>query len=113
MFEHKSQCLLPLWPFIKRMALFFVIAGSLVATALLIGVAGYHWIAGYTYMDAFFNASMILTTMGPVGEVKTDAAKVFVAFYALFSGLVFLTVMSVVLAPVVHRFLHTFHVEKE
>ena len=113
MFEHKSQLVLPLWPFIKRMALFIAIAGSLVAAALLIGVAGYHWIAGYTYMDAFFNAAMILTTMGPVGELKTDGAKVFVAMYALFSGLVFLTVMSVILAPVVHRILHTFHVDKE
>jgi len=111
MFEHKSQSVLPIWPFIRRMVLFVVMAGSLVAVALLMGVAGYHWIAGYSYMDALLNAAMILTTMGQVNELKTDAAKVFASAYALFSGIIFFAVISVIMAPVVHRFLHKFHVD--
>jgi len=92
--------------------LFVVLAGSLVLVALLIGVAGYHWIAGYSYIDSLLNAAMVLTSMGQVNELNTDAAKLFASAYALFSSLIFLAVMSVIMAPVIHRFLHKFHVDK-
>lgn len=95
------------------MILFVLIASALVAVALLIGVAGYHWFAGYTLIDSLLNASMILTGMGQVNELKTAGAKLFASCYALFSGLVFITSIGVVLAPVMHRILHKFHMDEK
>ena len=90
-------------------SLWFALA--LLSFALLIGVAGYHYIARLSWIDALLNASMILTGMGPVAALTSDAAKLFASAYALFSGVVFLTVSGIALAPVVHRVLHKFHVE--
>ncbi len=112
-FEHRSQKLLPLPQFVRRMAVFVGFSAVLVAAALFIGVAGYHWIAGFGWVDSILNASMILGGMGPVGELHTNAAKLFASAYALFSGLVFIAAMGVVLAPVFHRIIHKFHVESE
>ena len=84
---------------------------TLLALALALGTAGYHYIADLGWIDAVLNASMILTGMGPVAVLVTDAAKLFAAAYALFSGVVFLTVTGIALAPVVHRVLHKFHAE--
>ena len=76
------------------------------------GVLGFHFVADSTWMDALHNASMILGGMGPVVEMKTDAAKLFSSAYALFCGLVFITVVAVTLAPVLHRVLHKFHMDE-
>jgi hypothetical protein len=111
MLEHKYEDLLPLRHFLMRLAGFLAAAGIFVVLALLAGVAGYHWIAGLRWIDAVLNASMILTGMGPVDDLHTTGAKVFASGYALFSGLVFITVTGVVLAPIVHRVLHVFHLE--
>ncbi len=81
------------------------------AGSLALGVLGYHLIAGLSWLDALLNASMILTGMGPVNEIATAAGKLFASFYALFSGVAFLTIVAVLLAPAVHRFLHRFHLE--
>ncbi|PYS93436.1 MAG: hypothetical protein DMF50_13525 [Acidobacteria bacterium] len=54
---------------------------------------------------------MILTGMGPVDPMITTSAKLFASFYALFSGVAFITTMGILLAPLVHRFLHRFHLE--
>jgi hypothetical protein len=112
MFEKKSDKLLP-WPrFFRRMALSALLASGIVAAALAIGILGYHSIAGLRWIDALLNASMILTGMGPVDPMTTTAAKLFASAYALFSGVVFLSAMAVVLAPVFHRILHKFHLDK-
>jgi hypothetical protein len=66
---------------------------------------------GQDWVDALLNASMILGGMGPVGELHTVAGKLFAAFYALYSGMVFLIVAGVLFVPVFHRFLHRFHLE--
>lgn len=113
MFESKKQKLLP-WPlFVGRMVRSLFFAGIVVLIALAVGVLGYHFVAGFPWVDAFLDASMILTGMGPVGALSTTGAKLFAAAYALFSGLVFLTVMGVTLAPLLHRLLHKFHLEEE
>ena len=78
-----------------------------------LGIAGYHFIAGYNFVDSLLEASMILGGMGPVKELPTDAAKIFASAYALFSGLIFIAVMGLVLSPVVHRVLHKFHVDEK
>jgi hypothetical protein len=77
--------------------------------ALLIGVAGYHIIEGFSWIDSLLNASMILGGMGPVGELHTNLGKFFASMYALFSGIFFLVTVGMVLAPIIHRFLHSLH----
>lgn len=83
----------------------------ILATAVGIGTVGYHEAGHLAWLDAFLNASMILSGMGPVDRMETETAKLFSALYALFSGLVFVGIMGIVLAPWVHRLLHRFHLE--
>jgi hypothetical protein len=83
----------------------------LILFALGLGIAGYHWWAGYRWIDALFNAAMILGGMGQVNPLTNNAAKIFASFYALFSGLVFIAVMGIVFSPIVHRMLHKFHID--
>ena len=83
----------------------------LIFVALFIGVAGYHWTAGLSWIDALLNASMILGGMGPVNLLTTTGGKVFASAYALFSGLMFIAVMGVVFSPLLHRMLHKFHMD--
>ena len=86
-----------------RFAVIFV-GGSLFA-----GICGYHFTENLSWLDSFLNAAMILGGMGPVEVVQTPGGKVFAGFYALYSGLVFLVAVGIILAPMVHRMLHTFH----
>lgn len=113
MYEKKGEKLLP-WPrFFRRMALSAMVAAGIVSAALGVGIAGYHSIAGLGWIDAILNASMILTGMGPVDPMTTTAAKLFASGYALFSGVVFLSAVGVVLAPIFHRVLHKFHLDED
>jgi len=111
MYEHRSSPLLPPQKFYRRLAASFAIGIILVAAVLAIGMAGYHGFEGMNWVDAFENAAMILSGMGPAADLKTDGGKVFAGCYALFSGLMFITVAGVLAAPIVHRALHKFHVE--
>lgn len=110
-YENNKQKLAPLRAFASRIAKHVVLACCVSAVALLIGIAGYHWVAGLDWVDSLLEASMILGGMGPVNQIKTTGAKVFASMYALFSGLMFIGVMGIVLGPVVHRLMHKFHVE--
>ena len=112
MFERKHERLAPLSVFVRRVAASLAIAGCLTAVALSIGVAGYHWLARFAWIDALLNASMILGGMGPVNQLTTSGAKVFASVYALFSGLVFIAALALVIAPIVHRILHQFHIDE-
>jgi hypothetical protein len=85
------------------------IVAALIAGALAIGAVGYHVFDGLPWLDAVLNAAMILTGMGPINAISTDAAKVFATVYALFSGVFFLTMVALLLAPALHHFLHRFH----
>ena len=111
MFEHRSSPLLPRQAFYRRVAVCFLLSQVLVAVALGIGMAGYHFTQNLGWVDAFENAAMILSGMGPVATLQTEAGKIFAGCYALFSGLMFITVTGIVLAPVAHRALHKFHLE--
>jgi hypothetical protein len=113
MYEHRTHRLVE-WPVFLRRAGRHVIWGLLaVIPAAAIGTLGYHAIGKLGWIDAFLNASMILGGMGPVDRMETDAAKLFSAFYALFSGLVFIAVMGVVIAPWLHRMIHVLHAEED
>ena len=111
MFEHYKQPLLPRRTFLGRLVRHFILALGIVALSLSIGVVGYHTLGGLSWIDSLLNASMILGGMGPVNALTDDAAKLFASFYALFAGIIFLVAASVLLAPVVHRFLHRFHLD--
>lgn len=83
-----------------------------IAFALSIGMVGYRAFEPMSWVDAFVNAAMILSGMGPVSQLQTDGGKIFAGCYALFSGLAFLTSLGIIIAPAFHRFLHRFHVEE-
>ncbi len=111
--EHRHQRLLPFNAFIHRVALYLAVAIVLVFGTLSIGMLGYHELEHYSWVDSFLNASMILGGMGQINELRTEAGKFFAGMYALFSGLIFLAGASLVLAPMVHRLLHRFHLEAD
>jgi len=111
MFEHHKQPLLPQSAFLRRLARYAGIAFAIVFCSLAIGVLGYHTFENFSWIDSLVNAAMILGGMGPVNELHTTAGKLFAAFYALFSGLMFLVIIGVIFAPIIHRFLHHFHVQ--
>ena len=111
MFEQRKKPLLPRRAFYGRVARSVGLAGAIVVGSLCIGMVGYHGFEGMSWLDAFVNAAMILSGMGPADTLHTNAGKVFAGCYALFSGLAFVTAMGVVFAPVFHRFLHQFHLE--
>jgi uncharacterized membrane protein len=112
MFERKYEKVVPRAVFINRMLVYIGFAVLLILISLGIGIAGYHWIAGLKHwIDSLLNASMILGGMGPVDTLTKADAKIFASLYALFSGLVFIGIMGIILAPIVHRMIHTFHVD--
>lgn len=113
MFESRRQPLLSRRAFAGRMVKHLLFSAAIVSLALLIGILGYHFIAGFGWVDSLLNASMILGGMGPVGELKTDAAKLFASMYALFSGLVFIGISAMLAAPIIHRVLHCFHLDEQ
>lgn len=76
-------------------------------------MAGYHVFEGMGWVDAFTNAAMILSGMGPANPLQTTAGKIFAGVYALFSGLAFISAAGVVFAPIFHRFLHKFHLDAQ
>lgn len=111
-FESKTERVLSKRHFYWRLGSSFVMGLGLLSIALSIGVLGYRLLAHLTWVDALLNASMILAGMGPVNELPNDAAKIFASFYAIFSGVVFISVMAIILSPAVHRVLHKFHVSE-
>lgn len=113
MFEHRRQPLLPRRVFYGRLARSAGIGLLIVLVSLVIGMAGYHFSENLPWLDAFLNAAMILSGMGPVSQIQTNAGKFFAGCYALYSGLALITTIGVVFAPVFHRFLHKFHLESQ
>jgi len=109
-FESKHQPLLPRRQFVRRLARNFAAAGLLIGVSLVGGMMGYHAFEGMDWIDAFANASMILSGMGPLSPLQTWAGKLFAGLYALYSGLVLIAATGIIFAPIVHRLLHRFHV---
>ena len=111
-YEHRTHGLLS-WPhFLRRAARHVLWAAIVVAAAVAVGTTGYHVFGGLAWIDAFLNASMIMSGEGPVDRMASNGAKLFAAFYALFSGLLLIVVMGVILTPWVHRLMHWMHLEQ-
>jgi len=113
MFEQRKKPLLPRRAFYVRMARSLALALAITLVSLIIGMIGYHSLEGLSWLDAFHNAAMILSGMGPVTPIQTTAGKLFAAGYALYSGLALISTLAVIIAPIFHRFLHKFHLETD
>lgn len=111
LFEHKSEPLLSRPAFFGRILRMSAAAMGLVVLGLSVGALGYRMTEGWSWLDATLNAAMILTGMGPVQELRTASGKIFAIVYALWSGVAFLSVIALILAPIAHRLLHAFHLE--
>ncbi len=115
-YEHKSQPLAAIHVFYRRLLNNLRIAGLILFISLMIGVIGYHFLADQDWPDALHNAAMILSGMGPVFDKPTEisvAGKWFSSFYALFSGIIFITTIGFILTPAIHRFFHKLHLEEK
>jgi hypothetical protein len=106
-----KHALLP-WPsFARRLAMSAAIGIGLILASLLVGMAGYHHFESMDWVDAFVNAAMILSGMGPIGELKTTGGKIFAGCYALYSGLALISIAAIMFGPAIHRFLYRVHLE--
>lgn len=110
-FEHRSQPLLPASAFASRMVWSLAAGAALILVSLAAGMAGYAHFEGLASIDAFVNAAMILSGMGPLAQPQSVGGKLFAGFYALYSGFVILLAAGIAFAPIVHRFMHRFHLE--
>jgi len=109
--EHLHEPLLPLRQYLRRLVRGVMTGVSVIGVSLGIGVVGYHTLGHLGWVDSILNASMILTGMGPVDRMDSTIAKLFASAYAIFSGVAFLTSVGILFAPVLHRFLHQFHLD--
>ncbi|MBL7766571.1 MAG: hypothetical protein JNJ58_10780 [Chitinophagaceae bacterium] len=111
--EQKKQKVAPFKQFLKRVARYAGVAMLLILFSVVIGQLGYHYIADVSWIDSFHMSCLILTGMGPVVEMKTNAAKIFSSLFALYSGVAFLSSTAVFFSPIIHRLLHILHVDDE
>jgi len=112
MSKRKSKNILPPKEFALRVFKYSMFSIGLLIISIGIGIFGYHYIADLNWIDSIYNASMILTGMGPVNEMKTDSAKFFASAYALFSGVIFLSTVAIFFAPFAHRLMHLLRIEE-
>lgn len=112
-YETRCEPLLSRAAFVRRLGGNLLTAAILIALSLLAGMWGYHHFESMPWIDAFLNASMILSGMGPMGELNTWGGKCFAGWYALYSGLALILVSGLILAPILHRLLHRFHLDTE
>lgn len=111
MFERRNQRLASRKVFLARLAYSIVFGLIIIAFALVIGMIGYHIFEKMSWVDAFVNAAMILSGMGPLTPLVSNGGKIFAGFYALFSGLAFILIVGIIFSPAVHRLFHKFHIE--
>ena len=111
--ENRKQKVVPLPRFLYRVWRYALFANVLVIFSVLLGTIGYHYFGQIPWLDGFHMSCMILTGMGPVAEMISPAAKIFSSFFALYSGVAFLSITAVFFAPIIHRLLHILHVEQD
>ena len=105
--------LLPRREFVRRLSRSLAVGVGLILISLSIGMAGYHWLGELPWIDAFLDAAMILSGMGPLSPLRNDAAKLFAGCYAIFCGIALISTAGIMLAPLIHRYLHKFHLEDD
>jgi len=113
MYESKSHPPISRELFLKRVLLHVASATLLMFGSIMSGMVGYEYYEGLPWRDAFLNSAMLLGGMGPVDAPRTDGGKLFAGIYALYAGLVFLVVVALIFAPIVHRIMHRFHWQED
>lgn len=113
LFEQNTHQILPFNKFMVRLIKYFLFSSVLIAFSLAIDTIGYNYFAHILWIDSFYNASLILTGMGPVDEMPLDSPKLFASFYALFSGIAFLSTVAVIFAPIANRLLHILNINQD
>ena len=111
MYESKHHPLIPTHAFARRMVRHLLIGVSIIFISLFMGMCGYHHFEGMDWVSSYENASMILSGMGPVDPLYTVEGKIFAGTFALFSGVIFLIVIAIFIAPLFHRFFHKFMIK--
>ena len=111
--ERRNDKLAPLPVFVARWLGSLALALVFLAISLAVGMTGYALLERMSWVDAYENAAMILSGMGPVQGMTTEAGKIFAGSYAIFSGIVVIAATGIMLAPVIHRVVHGFHVEDD
>jgi hypothetical protein len=112
-YEKQNEALLSDSGFYWRLAKSFGVTLLIVGFSLAVGTVGYTYFGRLPWIDGLLNAAMILTGMGPVDKMDSAPGKLFATFYALYSGIAFLSMIAVLMAPVLHRFMHKFHLEDD
>lgn len=113
MYEHRKKPLAPLPVYHKRLMYSLLYMLVILVLALGIGIVGYRFTCGYSWIDSLLNASMILGGMGPMNPITSNGGKIFASFYAIFCGVTLLTSIGVLFTPVLHRLYHRFHLEED
>ncbi len=111
-YESRHEPLVSRGQFVKRLSGNVGVSAVLIGLSLWAGMAGYRYFENMAWIDAFANASMILSGMGPLTPMETAGGKLFAGTYALYSGLALIIATGLILAPVFHRVLHSFHLEQ-
>jgi len=112
LFESHDEPIAPFRVFVKRLVVSICLGIVVIISGLAIGIAGLSHFENINFNDAFLNSALILADMGPAHPPLSEAGKIFVGIYSLFSGLVFVSIVGVIFAPVIHRFFHEFHHKK-
>jgi len=111
--ESRKERVVPITHFLIRLGRYGLFAFFLICISIIIGTIGYHQLGELMWIDSFHMSCMILTGMGPVANMTSDKAKLFSSFYALYSGVAFLSITAVIFAPIIHRLLHILHIQDD
>ncbi len=85
----------------------------LIGVSLGVGMLGYHHFAGMAWIDAFANAAMMVSGMGPLDSLDTNSARLFGACFGLYSGFAVIATGGLVIAPILHSFVQRMHLPRE
>lgn len=110
--EHRSEPVLPWRLFVRRLYASFGVGAALILASLAAGMTGFHYLEGLAWIDAYLNATMLLSGMGPLATPQTAAGKLFAGLYALYSGFAVLVIAGIAFGPFVHRILHKMHADE-
>ena len=113
MFEHYKQPVISRSAFIKRMTVCVLVSLAILFLTYFIGTLIFHYLGGFTWIDGVLNAVLVMMGVSITGALNNPVLKIFVSFYAVFSGVIFFSVITIILLPIIHRFLHRFHLDRE
>ncbi len=113
MFEKEGSPLLPKRQFFKRVFYSFILAIAIVVVSVLIGMFGYRFFEDTPWINAFLDSTMTVSGVGAFSELRTSGGKIFAGLFALYGSFVLVVTVSIVLAPIIHRLLHSFHADDD